>query len=345
MMIPAGENRGAVYIFTKNADGMWVRDTKLAHGSNSLNINNDFAYFGESMAVSSDGNTLAVGAWYDEAGGPDRGAVYLFTKSGSTWQYSAKIASGVQEDFSLKDSDWFGASVALSSDGSVLASGAVGHGANGTYNSGAVHLFKKNGSTWRYSGKIDNYADGLSLSNEEWFGSATAFSSDGNTLFVGAYGNDTGGSNRGAIYIFTKNGTNWTKSAKIASGFDGLALSRGGKLGYKMALSSDGNTLFARAATSSGNFNLIHIFTGQGAVWKYVGEISDFTTDETAASDGYTYYIKSLAAASDGNTVYATYADPNTAHTGVVQILKPSIPISFLGPVDDQQYGADTPGP
>ena len=90
-------------------------------------------------ALSADGSTLAVGA--DSEGSrstgingnqtdnsaPYAGAVYVFTRTGSTWLQQAYIkASNTNAD------DGFGWSLALSADGSTLAVGALGEGSSAT---------------------------------------------------------------------------------------------------------------------------------------------------------------------------------------------------------------------
>lgn len=83
--------------------------------------------FGTSIAISADGSRLAVGAigeatyrsgvdpGFDE-GGPDAGAVYVYRRSASGWVIEAFIKS---QDVGA--GDLFGASIALSADGSTLA--------------------------------------------------------------------------------------------------------------------------------------------------------------------------------------------------------------------------------
>ncbi|MEZ9699548.1 FG-GAP repeat protein, partial [Vibrio sp. 10N.286.45.F3] len=84
--------------------------------------------FGYSVALSSDGNTLAVGAPREDSNGTgaNSGAVYLFRYRASTWTQEAYIkASNTDSD------DYFGTSVALSSDGNTLAVGADSEDSNG----------------------------------------------------------------------------------------------------------------------------------------------------------------------------------------------------------------------
>ncbi|MEB2349380.1 MAG: integrin, partial [Comamonadaceae bacterium] len=123
-------------------------------------------HFGVSLALSADGSTLAVGAYIEDsnATGIDgdqannsaaySGAVYIFTRSGSTWSQQAYVKASNTGAF-----DEFGVSLALSADGSTLAVGAYGEHSNATgidgdqanysaANSGAVYVFTRSGSTW-----------------------------------------------------------------------------------------------------------------------------------------------------------------------------------------------------
>ena len=40
---------------------------------------------------------------------------------------------------------------------------------------------------------------------------------DGDTIVAGAYKEDTGGTDAGAAYVFTRSGTSWSQQAKIQS--------------------------------------------------------------------------------------------------------------------------------
>ena len=116
--------------------------------------------FGYSVALS--GDTLAVGALQEDSsstgvgslpneGAVGSGAVYVFTRSGSTWTEQAYIKAS-----NTGEGDQFGWSVALSGD--TLAVGApcedssstgVGSLPNeGASDSGAVYVFTRSGSTW-----------------------------------------------------------------------------------------------------------------------------------------------------------------------------------------------------
>ena len=63
-------------------------------------------YFGQSVSISSDGNTAIAGAWGEDTGGADAGAAYIFTRSGSNWTQQAKIQASDKQT-----GDYFGQSV------------------------------------------------------------------------------------------------------------------------------------------------------------------------------------------------------------------------------------------
>lgn len=116
--------------------------------------------FGTSISLSSDGTVLAVGAPYEGSaatgiGGNQSdnsasgsGAVYVFRRSGDAWTQEAYIKAS-----NTGTGDRFGASVSLSSDGTVLTVGAheedsaaTGVGGdqsdNSAINSGTVYVYR-----------------------------------------------------------------------------------------------------------------------------------------------------------------------------------------------------------
>src|SRR5262249_12317040 len=127
---------------------------------------NGFDRFGSSVALSADGNTLAVGADGESSAAagingdqtnntaPIAGAVYVFVRSGTTWTQQAYIKAS-----NTDSRDAFGREVALSGDGKTLAvsapdeaSSATGINGNQAINntnmSGAVYVFVRSVTTW-----------------------------------------------------------------------------------------------------------------------------------------------------------------------------------------------------
>ncbi len=207
-----------------NNSAITANPFKIASGTNGgpTLVNND--YFGTSIAnigdLNGDGiNDVAVGAYSDDTGGADRGAVHiLFMNVDGTVKSSpapVKIASGTNGGPTLADSDYFGWSVAnigdINSDGiSDIAVGAA-YDATGGASRGAVHiLFMNADGTVKSLPSPVKIASGTNggptLVNNDYFGSSVAnigdLNGDGiNDIAVGSSYDDTNGTNRGAIYI------------------------------------------------------------------------------------------------------------------------------------------------
>ena len=288
-----GEDRGAVYLFKIN----WNHNTiyqrkKLAHGttlsSGNLDLHNNNSNFGSGVSLYDD--KLAVGALGNNTGGIRRGAVYLFTidwNTGTVTQ-NKKIDSNFS-GLNLRDSDNFGVSVSLY--GNKLAVGADGDDEGGT-DRGAVYLFAINWDTNAVikakkidsNTEIDSSKNKLNLANGDNFGASVSL--NGNTLAVGAYGDDTGGSagaNRGAVYLFRGNWNTgaFLKKGKIAHGTpSGLSLANGDRFGTSVALDGDRLVVGAEDTSTGGS---VYLFTGNWLTGtaKQVGETITHDRDIT----------------------------------------------------------------
>jgi hypothetical protein len=233
------DGSGAVYVFRFNGAD-WIQQAYVkASNTQSGDL------FGWSVAISSDSNTLAVN--YSDA-------VSVFRFDGSDWSQQAYIQSANTES-----GDSFGLSLALSTDGNTLAVGAYREdsnatGINGNQNdnsadrAGAAYVFRSDGTSWTQQA----YIKASNTQPIDFFGSSVALSSDGNTLAVGAYGEDsiaTGingvqsgndlHSLAGAAYVFRFDGADWSQQAYAkASNTQANAY-----FGHAVALSADGNIL------------------------------------------------------------------------------------------------------
>jgi hypothetical protein len=213
---------GAAYIFTwSETSSNWSEQQKIQGGAS-------YYYFGYSVAISEDGNTIIVGAYGDYS-------AYIFTRSGTSWTQQQRIQSS-----DIQTSDYFGVSVAISDDGNTAIVGA-----HYEDNTGSAYIFTRSGTTWSEEQKIQ----ASDKQGGDQFGWSVTISGDGNTAIGGARGEDAvvGTNtlfNAGAAYIFTRSGTTWTQQKKIqASDKQG-----DDEFGRSVAISGDGNTAIAGAA-------------------------------------------------------------------------------------------------
>mgnify|MGYP001479865243 CR=1 FL=1 len=149
--------------------------------------------FGSSVDI--DGDYAIVGANGEDTGASNVGAAYIFKRTGTAWAQQAKIqASDKEQDDKFGASDW-GPTVSIS--GNIAVVGAHQEDTGGA-NSGAAYIFERSGTSWTEVKKIT--ASDAQAADE--FGTSVGI--DGNNVIVGAYLEDTKGSNAGAAYIFSK---------------------------------------------------------------------------------------------------------------------------------------------
>ncbi len=258
---------GAVYVYTRTGSG-WTQQAYIKASNPQMS-----AGFGHFVALSDDGNTLAVSAYWESSnakgiGGsqqdesiPQAGAVYVFTRQGAAWSQQAYVKASNTGEAGTADAfgegDQFGFSLALSGDGATLAVGALTEdggapGINGNQadnsaaSAGAVYVFTRTGRAWSQQA----YVKSSNIDAGDLFGYAVALSRDGSVLAVGAFDED--GSTRqvdgphdnraagsGAAYVFTRAGTTWAQQAYIKPS-NGEAQD---SFGVDVSLSDDGSTL------------------------------------------------------------------------------------------------------
>ncbi len=189
---------GAVYVFTRDA-GVWSQQAyiKASNADTAGNIG-----FGWSVALSANGDTLAVGAALEDSGAigingnqndlsaERSGAVYLFDREAGVWSQQAYIkASNTHEDAN------FGSVVQLTDDGETLVvsalreqSNASGIGGDQTNRStpfgGAAYLFARDAGQWSQTA----YVKAAMTQELTYFGVSISIDSAGDTLAVGAAG-------------------------------------------------------------------------------------------------------------------------------------------------------------
>ena len=228
---PGSDVGGKAYVFVRDGSGQWGWQADFQGSDGDLHEVSDFG-----LAVSLDGDTLAVGAPFEFDWG---GSVYVFTRDGrGLWTEQAFIrasnpSGGYGICFGEDDyGDAFGTSLVLSRDRLVIGapgetSGATGingsQGDDGEFGAGAVYLFIRDGSgLWSQQAYVKaSNTDGGPLGEDEnydpcppgdGFGAPVVL--DGTTLVVGASGEDSAAMgidgdqsdnsthNAGAVYVF-----------------------------------------------------------------------------------------------------------------------------------------------
>lgn len=225
--------------------------------------------FGDSVALSSDGDTALIGAPGSGRPFSNEGQVWVYTRSGSTWIQQAELRGSGEmgwegEPFPAPGAAGFGAAVAISSDGNTAVVG-------GPYNyeaEGAVWVFTRSGSTWTQQAELRgvDIIDG-------YFGDSVALSSDGNTAVISD-------EDLPVVFAFTRSGSTWSSRSLDLEGemfpTDLEAVAEG-----PVALSGGGTTALVGVDTRPRNCCgdertlAVDVFTRSGETWTKQTELPD----------------------------------------------------------------------
>ena len=268
--------------------------------------------FGNSVSI--DGDTMVIGAVYDDDNGDNSGSAYVFTRDTagnltSGWTQVAKLTA----DAGGPAHDKFGHSVSIDGDTVVIGVREDDDPAN----SGSAYVFARVTagdltSGWTRIAKL-TAADGAS---SDEFG--VSVSIDGDTMVVGANLDDDDGTDSGSAYVFTRvtpgdPASGWTQVAKLTA--DDAAASAQ----FGMSVSIDGDTVVVGAHGTGAYTGSAYVFTRDtggdlASNWTQVAKLTD-----AGAADNY--FGRSVSI--DGDTmVVGAHANTNDdgPHSGSVYV-------------------------
>ena len=255
-------NAGQVRVYNWNGSA-WVKKGADLIGEAS----GDAA---SSTSMSEDGNTIVIGASYNHGNGENAGHVRVYDWNGSAWAQRSNDIDGQTAG------DRSGQSVSLSADGNTMVISSPGNDSNGS-DSGYVRFYTWSGTAWVAKGSpvIGELAGDKSNS--------VSMSNDGNTVAIGATGNDGNGSGSGHVRIYHWSGTAW-----IQRGADINGEAAGDLSGYSVALDDAGDTVAIGAPENDGNGSnsgQVRLFDWNGTAWvQRGGDINGEAIDDRSGS-------------------------------------------------------------
>jgi hypothetical protein len=325
-LISEGDSRvGAVYVFRRGDSG-WVRDAYIKPDPAQRR-----GYFGASVALAGDaqGYTLLVGAPEDRTGGqgvnadPDPNNTPPVVSSGAAYVFE-RAANGAWSQYSFIKPETpsaganFGWSVSLSQDRQWVAVGQP-RSADG----GSVSLYQRGAAGWGFVWTLQ----GSNTESEDDFGAALQLDASGETLVVGAAGEDGGSASltggaatdddtldaAGAVYVFRRSGSSWGQTSYLKS------LQRGDfhRFGATLALSSAGHLLavgepgaVVGAVAAGPVLGRVHLFSLVGSNWLLD---RDFVSP-LGLADGA--FGEAVALATDAEGLTLVIGDPSESTAG-----------------------------
>lgn len=313
-------NTGVVIVYEwQESLNKWLPASNLMYAGMYASDRQASDHFGTSVAIDSDGSTIAVGAPYEDTGGDAAGKVYIFEK-GSGWVNGSTNEVAMLRTSTDTTNSNVGRSVALSADGQTLLVGAPGQSSS----QGSAFIFEKPAGGWVTGVGSAAGQELILLPSDagafDYFGYAVALSADGNTALVSSYAEDGAGNaydDTGAAYIFERhtNGS-WNNSTEVAkltasNAGDGSTNDFFGQ--YALALSGDGSTAVVGVPSDDGVANE-YATTTSGAVYIYEKGAgwTDKTEDVALRPDNlYRNYKfgEAVEISDDGNTIVASAQD------------------------------------
>jgi len=216
-----GDFSGSAYVFIMPGGG-WVDMPETAKLTASDGAASD--HFGWSAAIS--GDTIVVGALDDDDNGDRSGSAYVFVRPLTGWVDTTETAKLTASDGAA--SDRFGISVSVSVDTIVV-------GASYDDARGSAYVFVRPVTGWVDTTETAKLtaSDGA---ESDVFGWDVAVSGD--TIVVGAYGDDDNGSESGSAYVFVRPLTGWVDMIQTAK-FTASDGEIGYRFGWSVAISGD----------------------------------------------------------------------------------------------------------
>ncbi len=291
-----GINRGHVRVFKDNGS-TWQQVGLDILGEAAGDAS------GSAVSLSADGNTIAIGAIYNDDNGGNSGHVRVFENLSGTWtQVGTDIDGEATGDLS-------GSYVAMSADASIVAVGAHANDSNGN-NSGHVRIYQNNGGIWTSIGEITGVAS-------DDLAGAVSLSSDGRTIALGARENDDGpGDNSGHVRMFNYDGSSWNQVGDAI-----LGSAESDHSGYSVALSGDGKTVAIGAKDhddgANGNAGQVRVYHNENGIWTLVtthtgsAGSDEFGVSVALSDDGRTFAAGAWQTASDEGYVRAFQLAPD----------------------------------
>jgi hypothetical protein len=224
--------------------------------------------------------------------------VYVFAREGQQWLLRDRVVAPL---LLANHGDQFGLSVALNADGSTLVVGAPSDGIERGF--GAAFVFQRNGDDWAYDGMLA--APSGMAQQFARFGASVAIAGNNSRIIVGAprdrgAGPDTAGS----IFEFVRHPGPWRMRMRVQTN----PTSQAAFFGSAVALSSDGNTLYASApfetaSATQRRMGAVYVYTFNGSNWiqqaRLVGRNSEqfdnFGSQISVSGNGDTLAVSATA--------------------------------------------------
>jgi uncharacterized repeat protein (TIGR01451 family) len=240
----AGADAGSAYVF-RRTNGVWSEMGKLV--APDLMASDAFG-----AAVAVFGGTALIGAPNGDSGVADSGSAYVFV-----FDPAAATVPTFQAELTASDAaggDEFGSAVSIDGESAVV-------GAWDNDGSGSAYVFVRDVTVWTEQEKLT--ASDATAGDE--FGRSVGISGD--TVVIGAPGDDDQNGNSGSAYMFVRYDTSWSELEEVYA----QNPSNNDHFGASVGISSD--TVLVGAPDDSGSQGEVFVFARLGVEWPRIMRI------------------------------------------------------------------------
>ena len=278
--------------------------------------------FGWGVALSADGNVLAVSGTRNDNNGTDAGHIRVYSKTSGTWTQIGQDIEGPNPD------DQIGYKIALSDDGSTLAFSATysKYVINNISYGGFVKVYKNVNGSWIQMAQELREDDPMPIFGQTFgFGLSLSLSLDGTTIAIGQ-NNPLNYNNKVIIYKFISG--NWTKIKEIIANDYNVYpntenfFTSHSEFGWNVSLSGDGNTIAfsditGHTSSSIYGSGVVIVYKYQSGTWIKVGNTISGKSNDTN-------FGHRVVLSDDGSVlaISARFSDNNGANSGNVEVYK-----------------------
>lgn len=334
---------GALFIYRTSSVG-WYQEAVLTSSTNDIFTKLWETRLGTSVSVNYDGTTIAAGipganilTGSTTSPTNPQGAVVVF-KSGSSGWYQQSFLTGGDGTTS---GDSLGQKIAINGDGNlIIASSQIDVPSS---NAGGVVIFRSSSAGWRQEVFLTSSGDGAIGS--ELFATKDIKTNYSGTVVALSYElSDTGGTNAGAVIVYSSSSVGWRQELLLTSSQDGGPA--GDLMGNSLDINKTGDIIIASArgdqpTTDSG---CVIVFSSSSIGWRQQAYITssgdgtpagDLLGSSVSMNDVGDMFIASSPNSDEPNGSYGSITVFRSASVGWYQerILTSSIPeiTNFLG--------------
>jgi len=252
-----GRDAGQVQVYEWDGNS-WVQLGRDIQGSTDRFNNGD--YLGYSVAISGNGQYIALGVPQSDYSGLNAGHAFVLEWKDGSWVEHGDSVFGQASDFC-------GASVSLSDDGMRLSVGSeyAANGGNLNEAKGQVRVYEWSNGNWT---ELGNGIEGETAQDQSY---RAVLSGDGSTLAMSSPFNDAGGNNSGHVRVYREQSGAWQQ---LGSDIDGSSDNENS--GYSISLNEAGNILAVGVPSNSDNgYNAgaVRIYEWKSSSWQMKGNV------------------------------------------------------------------------